>query len=190
LGIQNVHAKESGANTGEISLPMLSAFGVTYCIVGHSERRAMGETDQVVAEKVLAILKGRLTPVVCIGERERDKDGNFFLHIERQIHQVLAAIPKARFKDVLFAYEPIWAIGTGQTATVDDVIEMQLFIQKVITKHFSRSAASQIRLLYGGSVHSGNARVLFQSGAIDGFLVGGASLKADEFTHVVKATLP
>lgn len=187
LGIQNIHPAPSGALTGETSLPMTTAFGVAYCIVGHSERRAMGETDKQVAEKVVALLKQKLTPVVCIGERERDKDGNFFLQIEAQIKSVLAALPKARFKDIVFAYEPIWAIGTGKTATVDDVIEMQLFIQKVITKHFSRAGALQVRLLYGGSVHSGNAMVLYQSGIIDGFLVGGASLNVDEFTKVIMA---
>lgn len=189
LGMQNTNPNPVGPHTGDVSLAMAMPYGVKYCIVGHSERRAMGETDAQVAEKVEVILKQKLTPVVCVGERERDSQGNFFLHIEAQIKSVLQAVPKTRFKDIVLAYEPIWAIGTGQTATVDDVIEMQLYIQKVITKNFSRSAAGQIRLLYGGSVHGGNADVLYQSGAVSGFLVGGASLKVDEFTKVIAATV-
>lgn len=188
IATQNIHPLPTGAHTGEVSLAMAMPYGVKYCIVGHSERRAMGETDEQVAEKVEAVLKQRLTPVICIGERERDADGNFFLHIEAQIKSVLAVVPKTRYKDIVLAYEPIWAIGTGQTATVDDVIEMQLYVQKILTKHFSRSAANQIRFLYGGSVHGGNAEVLFQSGAVTGFLVGGASLKIDEFAKVMAAT--
>lgn len=188
LGIQNIYPLSVGAQTGETSLAMAMPYGVKYCIVGHSERRAMGETNEQVAEKIAVILKQRLTPVVCIGERERDQEGNFFLQIEAQIKSILAVVPKARYKDIVLAYEPIWAIGTGKNATVDDVIEMQLFVQKIITKHFSRSAASQVRFLYGGSVKGGNAGILYQSGVIDGFLVGGASLKVDEFAKVIVAT--
>lgn len=188
LGVQNIFPEPTGAHTGEISLPMVMSYGVKYCIVGHSERRAMGETDKQVAQKVEAILKQRLTPVVCVGERERDSQGNFFLHIESQIKSVLSVVPKTRYKDVVLAYEPIWAIGTGKTASVDDVVEMQLFVQKVITKHFGRNVVNQIRFLYGGSVHSGNAEVLYQSRSVNGFLVGGASLKIDEFTKIISAT--
>ncbi len=189
LGVQHIHPDLGGAQTGEISLSMVMPLGVTHCIIGHSERRAQGETDAMVAAQIEAVLKQRLTPVICVGERNRDKDGNFFVFIEEQVKNVLAAVPKARYKDIVIAYEPIWAIGTGVTATVDDVVEMKLFIQKVITKYSSRNAASLIRFLYGGSVHSGNAQVLYASGAIHGFLVGGASLKVDEFTKVIAATV-
>jgi len=188
LGVQNVHPAPAGAQTGEISLSMVIPFNVKYCIIGHSERRALGETDEMVARKVESVLKQRLTPVVCIGERERDNQGNFFLQIEAQLKTLLEAVPKNRYKDLVIAYEPIWAIGTGQTATVDDVVEMQLFIQKVITKYVSRNAASLVRFMYGGSVHGGNAAVLYESGAVGGFLVGGASLNIEEFTKIIAAT--
>lgn len=188
LGMQNINPLPFGAQTGEVSLAMGMPYGIRYCIVGHSERRAMGETDEQIATKVEAILKQRLTPVVCVGERDRDKQGNFFLEIESQIKHVLSVVPKTRYKDIVLAYEPIWAIGTGKTATVDDVIEMQLFVHKVISKHFSRSAAGQVRFIYGGSVHGGNAEVLYQSGVVQGFLVGGASLKVGEFTKIISAT--
>jgi len=138
-----------------------------------------------VAKKVLAILKVRLTPVVCVGERERDEQGDFFSFIENQIELAFKDLPKTRFKDMIIAYEPIWAIGTGINATVEDVKEMQLFILKILTKHFGRSVASQVRIIYGGSVKADNAIKLYQSGGIDGFLVGGASLNPAEFSAII-----
>jgi triosephosphate isomerase len=187
LGAQNVHAAPVGAQTGEHSIGMLSAVGVQTVIVGHSERRALGETDVAVGEKVAALLKAKLTPVVCIGERERDTQGNFFMAIEAQIKAALAHVPKARFKDVVMAYEPIWAIGTGATATAEDVNEMRLFIQKILTKQFDRASAGKVRIIYGGSVSTANAADLFVGGGIDGFLVGGASLRPQEFVQIIQS---
>jgi triosephosphate isomerase len=166
---------------------MLAAFGVATVIVGHSERRALGETDAQVGEKVAALIKAKLTPVVCIGERERDAQGNFFMLIEAQIKAALTGVPKARFKDVVIAYEPIWAIGTGKTATAEDVNEMRLFIQKILTKHFDRASAGKIRIIYGGSVSAANAADLFVGGGVDGFLVGGASLRPQEFAQIISS---
>jgi len=188
LAAQNIYPADGGAHTGEHSIPQLVSYGVQYSIVGHSERRAMGETNDSVAEKVQALLKARLTPIICVGERTRDDNGDFFSFIEAQISTVLTAVPKTRYKELVFAYEPIWAIGTGQTATVDDVVEMRLFITKTMLKHCSKNAASQIRVLYGGSVNAGNARLLYESGAVNGFLVGGASLKPEEFKIIINAT--
>lgn len=187
LGAQNVHPAPSGAQTGEHSISMLAAFGVATVIVGHSERRALGETDAQVGEKVAALIKAKLTPVVCIGERERDAQGNFFMLIEAQIKAALTGVPKARFKDVVIAYEPIWAIGTGKTATAEDVNEMRLFIQKILTKHFDRASAGKIRIIYGGSVSAANAADLFVGGGVDGFLVGGASLRPQEFAQIISS---
>ncbi len=185
LGVQNIHFEPSGAFTGEISPTMVANSGAKFIIVGHSERRAKGESNEEVAKKVLAILKVRLTPVVCVGERERDEQGNFFSFIETQIELAFKNLPKTRFKDIIIAYEPIWAIGTGINATVEDVKEMQLFILKILTKHFGRAVASQVRIIYGGSVKADNAIKLYQSGGIDGFLVGGASLNPAEFSAII-----
>lgn len=185
LGAQNVHASPMGAQTGEHSIPMLTEVGVGTVIVGHSERRALGETDAQIGEKVAALIKAKLTPVVCIGERERDAQGNFFLTIEAQIKAALANVAKARFKDVVIAYEPIWAIGTGATATAEDVNEMRLFIQKILTKQFDRASAAKIRIIYGGSVSATNAAELFSAGRINGFLVGGASVRPEEFAQII-----
>lgn len=187
LVAQTMHAESLGAFTGEVSPTMLTGLGVHAVIIGHSERRAMGESDADVAKKIHAALKYKLTPIVCIGERERDSNGNFFTHIENQLVAAFGTVPKAKFKDVVIAYEPIWAIGTGNTATADDVIEMQLFITKVLTKHFGRSVVPQVRIIYGGSVNEKNVVELWATGHINGFLVGGASLRADAFATIVSA---
>ncbi len=189
LGAQNVHEELQGAHTGEVSINMLSGLSVRYVIVGHSERRANGETDAQVAKKVELILKARSTPIVCVGERERDVQGNFYVHIEKQLLSALTGIAKSRHKDVVIAYEPIWAIGTGATATPEDVVEMQLFIHKTLAKHFGRTTAATVRVIYGGSVNADNAAALYGTGAINGFLVGGASLKPAEFSRILSATL-
>ena len=188
LGAQTMHEAPLGAQTGEVSAPMLVAAGVSHVILGHSERRALGETDSMVAKKIAAALKAKLIPVVCIGERERDASGNFFATIEAQIKSALTGIPTTRFKDVVIAYEPIWAIGTGKTASVEDVCEMQLFIHKILTKLFDRTAANRVRIVYGGSVNAENAAALYTGAAIAGFLVGGASLKPADFTKIIQAT--
>jgi triosephosphate isomerase len=189
LGAQTMHEAPGGAQTGEQSASMLTLAGAAYVIIGHSERRAQGESDQQVNHKTLAALKAKITPVVCIGEHERDSQGNFFVHIEAQLVAVFKNIPATRYKDVVIAYEPIWAIGTGKTASAEDVFEMQLFVKKILTKHFGKVAAAKVRIIYGGSVNADNAQALFTAGGVSGFLVGGASLKADEFTKIIAATV-
>lgn len=189
LAAQDVHTQPLGPFTGEVSILQLKDMRVQYVIVGHSERRAMGETDELVREKVQVVLRHQLTPIVCIGERERDEQGNFFTFIERQLRSLAEVLPAAAVKKVIIAYEPIWAIGTGNTATVDDVKEMQLFIETVLTKLYDRPTAKKVRVLYGGSVRPDNAGELHQKGDMDGFLVGGASLKADDFAAIIKATV-
>ncbi len=189
LGAQDAHFEERGACTGAVSPVLLAEFGVSHVIVGHSERRALGETDAQVSKKVHAILKRRQTPIVCIGERERDRQGNFFNGIETQIRSLAAGLTAAQMQKVVIAYEPIWAIGTGATATSEDVKEMQLFIMNILTKLFERKVAAKVRLLYGGSVKAGNARELHEQGGMGGFLVGGASLSAEEFAAIVASTV-
>ena len=187
LGAQNTHFDVKGAYTGEHSIPQLVDAGVRYIIIGHSERRLLGETDEMINRKVAATIKGKLTAVVCVGEKTRDTQGNFYSLIEQQIKAAVGEVQKSRLKDIVIAYEPIWAIGTGANATVADVMEMQLFIKKILTKLFDRTGARNVRIIYGGSVNADNAKELYVSGGINGFLVGGASLKPIDFGKIVQA---
>ena len=152
LGAQNASPYAEGAHTGEQSVGQLKNAGATFVIIGHSERRAAGETDKNVAAKLQAVLAGKLTPIVCVGEQKRDRNGALFKLVEGQIKSFAKDLTPAQLKKVVIAYEPIWAIGTGKTATADDVKEMQLFIEKVLTKLHDRKIAQSVRLLYGGHV--------------------------------------
>ncbi len=187
LGAQDAHFEERGACTGSVSATLLSEFNVQYIIVGHSERRALGETNDQVAKKVKAVLKRRLTPVVCVGELERDDRGQFYTVVAEQLRSIFTVLSPQEMTKVVIAYEPIWAIGTGKTATPADVKEMQLFIKSTITKIASRSTAERVRLLYGGSVKESNAAMLHTEGGMQGFLVGGASLVPSEFAAILQA---
>jgi triosephosphate isomerase (TIM) len=189
LGVQHVHPGPIGAFTGDVSPAMCTPFGVSYALVGHSERRARGMTDADVNAALLMLLKQKMTPILCIGEKLRDSQAHFYSEIETQITLALASVPAARYKDVVIAYEPIWAIGTGATATPADVQEMKLFIQKVLTKLGGRAGAAAVTILYGGSVTADSAAVLYREGDVHGFLVGGASLKAPEFLNIIKNVL-
>lgn len=188
LAAQTVSVEQLGPFTGEVSAMQLRDLKTEYVIIGHSERRAMGETDEIVQKKILAALKCNLTPVVCIGEKERDNKGDFFSFVEKQVRSVVAVLPAVSVKKLVLAYEPIWAIGTGKTATPADVKEMQLFLFAVLTKLFDRPTAQKVTLLYGGSVKADNAKTLHTEGGMNGFLVGGASLKADDFIQIINAT--
>jgi len=186
IAAQDSFFEVAGAYTGEVSLPMLQSVGVTAVIVGHSERRAAGETDEEVFKDTKAILQHKLTPIICVGEKVRDENGQYFSTIEFQVRAALADVPKTRLSQIVIAYEPIWAIGTGDTASAEDALEIKLFIQKILTDKYGRAAAQKVRILYGGSVKSKNAEALYTEGEVDGFLVGGASLHPDEFGAIVK----
>jgi triosephosphate isomerase len=188
LGAQDVHFEERGACTGQTGAVMLTEFGVGYVIIGHSERRALGETDSQVNKKIHAALKRKLVPVVCIGEKKRDSQGQFFNDVAEQIKALIQGLTPAQLQKVVIAYEPIWAIGTGETATAENVKEMQIFIVSTLTKMLDRKLAEKIRLIYGGSVKESNAKELYEQGGMGGFLVGGASLNAGEFAAIIKAT--
>lgn len=188
LAGQSMHHAALGAHTGEISPTMLKGQGVEMIIIGHSERRAKYVNDELVAKKVAAAIKYKLTPVVCVGEHERDEQGNFFAIIEAQIKAFITEVPTSRLKDVVIAYEPIWAIGTGKNATVEQVHEMQLYITKVLTKIVGRTKAAKVRIIYGGSVKAATAADLYHQTGMDGFLVGGASLVGREFAAIIQAT--
>lgn len=189
LCAQDVAAQAMGAFTGETSAMQLRDLGTDFVIIGHSERRAMGETDLEIQVKALLVLKNKLTPIVCIGESKRDRNGEFFNFVQGQIRALCKGLTSTQVKKMILAYEPIWAIGTGKTATADDVREMQLFIVSVLTKLYDRKTANAVRLLYGGSVKPHNAEELQKEGGMNGFLVGGASLKAKDFLAIIKASL-
>jgi triosephosphate isomerase len=186
-GVQQVHPGPVGAFTGMVSPAQCREYGVSYAIVGHSESRARGETDVMVNANVLMLLKQRMRPVICIGERVRDPQAHFYAEIEAQITKALATVPVARYKEIVIAYEPIWAIGTGATATPADVLEMKLFIQKVLTKLGGRTGAGAVTILYGGSVTGDTAPLLYKESGVQGFLVGGASLKPLEFQKIISS---
>jgi triosephosphate isomerase len=188
LGAQNVHHEKMGAHTGEISPPMLKNLGVTHVVVGHSERRKEGETDEMVHKKLQAVVNSGMTGVLCVGEVSRDPGAQYLSLIEAQIKKGVANIPVSKLGKIVVAYEPVWAIGTGVNATAADVHEMKLFIERVFSDIYGRDQAKKVRVLYGGSVSGKNARELFEEGQIQGFLVGGASLRAKEFIEIVKAT--
>ena len=186
LAAQDVASEALGPFTGEVSAMQLRDLKTQYVIIGHSERRAMGESDQTVQKKVLLSLKSKLTPVVCVGERERDTQGAFFTFIEKQIKSLASVLSATDIKKVVIAYEPIWAIGTGKTATPEQAQEVHAFIRQLLEKLFGMEVASSVRIQYGGSVTAENIAILIAKPDIDGALVGGASLKAPSFAAIVK----
>ena len=187
IGAQNMHFEEKGAYTGEVSGKMLKSIGVEYVIIGHSERRQyFAETDQTVNKKIKAAFENDLKPIVCVGEtlEEREK-GIAFDVITKQTRLALDGLSNEQVKNTIIAYEPIWAIGTGKTATADDANESIKKIREEISKIYGKDIAECVIILYGGSVKSSNAKELFNKSDIDGGLVGGASLKAEEFAKIV-----
>lgn len=186
LGAQDAFAGSEGSYTSQISVPMLQDLGVRYVILGHSERRALGETDAEINEKLAATVKAGLVGVLCVGEHTRDAGGHYLSFIEEQVRHALKGMSKSKLDAVTIAYEPLWAIGTGTNATPADVHEIKLFIERILTDMYGRTNARRVRILYGGSVNSKNAQELYTEGAVDGFLVGGSSLKAEEFASIVR----
>ena len=187
IGAQNMHFEEKGAYTGEISGPMLKSIGVEYVIIGHSERRQyFAETDETVNKKVKAAHKYGLKPIVCVGETlEQKETGKTVEVITNQTRLALDGLNKEQVEGTIIAYEPIWAIGTGKTATSEDANNSIKEIRKEIAKNYGQETADRVIIQYGGSVKSSNAKELFTTSDIDGGLVGGASLKADEFAKIV-----
>jgi triosephosphate isomerase len=190
LGAQNLATEDSGAYTGEISGPMLGEFGCRYVIVGHSERRNLfGENDARVAAKFVAAQRHGLTPILCVGEKAvHRKDGTTEKVIAEQLDAVLSAVGIEALANAVIAYEPIWAIGSGKTATPDQAQPVHAFIRHRLAVR-DKAVADGIRIIYGGSVNAGNAKELFAERDIDGALVGGASLIAEEFLGIGKAAV-
>jgi triosephosphate isomerase len=191
LGAQNMHWEDSGAFTGEASAPMLKAFGVTHVIIGHSERRHIFlESDAFVNKKMIAALKHKLTPIMCIGETSQEHEAGKTLEVVmRQTQAGLSGIPSDMADKTVLAYEPVWAIGTGKTATPEHAQMVHGAIREVLGDLWGREAAEQTRILYGGSVTPDNIDSLMSKPDIDGALVGGASLKADSCAKIFRTGL-
>jgi triosephosphate isomerase (TIM) len=189
LGAQNMYHEPAGAFTGEISAAMLVDLGCRYCILGHSERRhVLGETDQQINLKVLAALDAGLTPIVCVGELLSEREaGETAAVIQRQFDGSLAGLTAEAMERVVIAYEPVWAIGTGKVATPEQAQEVHLDLRKLIATRYNDDLANRVRIQYGGSVKPSNAADLLSQPDIDGALVGGASLKADDFIGIAQA---
>lgn len=189
IAAQTMHFEDSGAFTGEVSPVMLQDIGVSHVVLGHSERRAyFNETDESVNKKVLAAFKHKITPIVCVGETlEQRQTKETLSHIEWQVQQALKGLSNEQIAEVIIAYEPIWAIGTGETASSEDANEVCHYIRQVISTLTTDEVAEQVVIQYGGSVKPENINELLATSDIDGALVGGASLEADSFTALVKA---
>ncbi|MCB1207178.1 MAG: triose-phosphate isomerase [Verrucomicrobiae bacterium] len=189
LSAQNMSHEKSGAFTGEISAAMLQEVGCRYVILGHSERRSLyGEDDVVINRKVHAALTAGIVPILCIGESLEERDGGQLEFVlSQQLEGSLAGIDAAQMAGIIIAYEPVWAIGTGRTATPEQAQETQAYVRSVLDRLFGAETAAVVRIQYGGSVKPGNAGELISQPDIDGFLVGGASLDAASFADIVKA---
>lgn len=188
IGAQNVHFEDNGAFTGEISTAMLREVGCKYVIIGHSERREyFGETDEIVGRKMKKALADKMAPILCVGEvlAERKK-GEQNQVVERQLLAALKDVGADEARALVIAYEPVWAIGTGETASPEQAQEMHAYIREILTSRFGSETASRMRILYGGSMKPDNAEDLLSKADVDGGLIGGASLKADVFHAIVE----
>ncbi|MPZ86672.1 MAG: triose-phosphate isomerase [Nitriliruptorales bacterium] len=188
LGAQNCHWEDSGAFTGEVSPPMLARLNVRYVICGHSERRHLfAETDEIVNRKVQAVLRHAITPILCVGETlEQREAGQAKDVVVGQLHGALEGVGAEQVRTMVIAYEPVWAIGTGRTATPDDANEMCAMVRSTVADRYAGSTGEGVRVQYGGSVMPGNVVALMRQPDIDGALVGGASLSADDFAVICR----
>ena len=190
LGAQNMSEYEKGAHTGEVSANILKNIGASYTIIGHSERRAAGETDQIIRKKLEIAFANNLIPILCIGEKERDKEGLHLDFIKNQIIDCLKGLSKKNITGLIVAYEPIWAIGKSVKEAMNptDIHVITLYIKKIVGENIDRDTAKTIKILYGGSVEAENAGSIMQYGNVNGFLVGHASLSEQEFYKILQAT--
>lgn len=188
---QNMHQQNNGAYTGEVSAEMLKSIGIQRVILGHSERREyFNETDAVLAQKADTALANEMQIIFCVGEKLEDrKAGNHFEVVESQLKNGLFHLNKDAWKSVVIAYEPVWAIGTGETATPEQAQEMHRFIRNAVKEKYDIYTAEEIRILYGGSVNPGNATEIFSKPDVDGGLIGGASLKVSDFVEIINAAV-
>ena len=189
LGAQDVFWANTGRATGEVSPEMLKDVGVSYCVIGHSEQRALGETDEAVSKKLRAVLAEGLVPILCVGEKERDADGTYFDVLKNQLKLSLAGLRRTDFREFVIAYEPLWAIGKSarEAMTPRDIRETTIFIRKVLADMYDAATAQQPVLLYGGSAEESNTAAILSEGGVAGLLVGHASLDATGFIGMLKS---
>lgn len=187
LGAQNVSCHPEGSFTGEISPKMLIDMGVKNVIVGHSERRLQGEDNKIINQKIINLLKFKVNPILCIGEINRDKEGGYLSFIENQIKECLSGISKNQMSNIIIAYEPIWAIGSGslRVATKEEFVEMKIFIKKIISDIYDSKIAHGTLIIYGGSVNYLNSKSFIEDGGADGLLVGRDSLNFKKFSAIL-----
>lgn len=188
LGAQDIAPSSVGSQTGEVSADMLKGFGVKYVIIGHSERRAMGESNNIVNKKLKMALKSGLTPIVCVGESHRDNQMKYLGFVSAQINESFKNLSSVDFKKIIIAYEPVWAIGKDaeREATPEESHEMAIFIKKVLSDTFGGNNAKNVKILYGGSINKKNSYSFLNYGGVDGLLVGRASLDQKEFNEIIK----
>jgi triosephosphate isomerase len=189
LGAQNVSKDMEGSHTGEVSPKMLLNMGVSYVIVGHGECRARGETNKIVNEKILNLLKAKLLPILCVGESTRDRDGFYLSFVGEQVKECLKGVASAQMKNIIIAYEPLWAIGANATreATKEEFMEMKIFIKKVISDIYGSKVVHNVTILYGGSVNGDNAKSFTDVEVADGLLVGRDSINPKKFSAILNA---
>jgi triosephosphate isomerase len=190
IGAQDAFYEPKGAYTGSVSVDMLKRIGVKYIILGHSERRELGETDELVNKKLKVCLKNKVTPVVCVGEKVRDAHGYYLAFIKKEIEHSLAGVKRKDLKDVIIAYEPVWAVGSKALKAIEasDLSEMVIYIKRTLTDLFGSVAAQSVRILYGGSVNKENAGEFFNGSGLNGLLVGRDSLDVKKFGDIVLLT--
>ncbi|NND88638.1 MAG: triose-phosphate isomerase [Flavobacteriaceae bacterium] len=187
LAAQNMHAATNGAYTGEVSASMLKSVGVQTVILGHSERRAyFQETNELIADKVKAAIEHEMTVIYCFGEELSDREsGDHFKVVKEQLEKGLFDLDSSNWEHIILAYEPVWAIGTGETASPEQAQEMHAFVRKTVEDGFDSSIADKVSILYGGSVKPGNAKEIFAKQDVDGGLIGGAALDAESFMQII-----
>ncbi len=188
LGAQNIFWEEEGSYTGQISASMIKSYKAQYVLLGHSEIRALGETDILINKKLKTVLKHELKPIVCVGEQIRDTEGWYLHTIKTQLEACLAGVSKKLIKDIVIAYEPVWAIGKGATreATKEEADEMAIYIKRVISTLYDTATASVVRVIYGGSVNTKNCMSFLEAGHVDGLLVGRESLSGKKFGEIIQ----
>lgn len=186
LGAQHIYYEKTGSHTGEISIPQVKDAKVTYALVGHAERRAMGETNEETEKKVAALLEAKMTPILCIGEKIRTPAGEHFVFVKEQLRAGLHSVSPAQIGKIIIAYEPVWAIGAAHPMQPRDMHEMSIFIRKAVVEKYG-DLGMNITVLYGGAVDASNAPMMLRDGDVKGFLVGRASVDAKAFTELLQA---
>ena len=191
IGAQDVFEEKEGSHTGEVSIKMLMNEKVEYVILGHSEKRKNGENNLIINQKLSLVLKNKLIPILCVGEITRDHAGEYLKFIKVELYECLKDIPKQQIKNIFIAYEPVWAIGKDakRVATVEEFMEIKIFIKKIISDIYNIKTANEIKIIYGGSVNGDNAKIFLDQGKADGLLVGRDSLNPKKFIEIINSSL-